>query len=67
MLHAFLTVALRANCPTARTRACYGRDEQGKYLNAFGLRLILVLFNALQLCDTISIALAMQEGLKINV
>jgi hypothetical protein len=66
-LYTFFIVALRAACRTASTRACYGRDEQGKDLNTFGQRLILVSFNALQLCDTISIALAMQEGHKINV
>lgn len=41
--------------------------KQGQDLNAFGLHLILVLFNALQLCGTISIALSKQEGHKIKV
>ena len=41
--------------------------NKDKILNTFGLHLILFLFNALQLCGTISIALSMQEGHKINV
>jgi hypothetical protein len=66
-LHTFLILALRAACPAASTRACYGRDEQGQDLNAVGLHLNIVLFNALQLCGTISIAHSIQEGNKTNV